>query len=440
MEKEQSRHGTGYELNDIPPIAQLIPLSIQHVLMFIAATLAVPLLIASALGMDQADTSLLVQSGIFVAGIGTIIQSLGVGPVGGRLPIVLGATFIFLGPGIAIGQEYGYAAVMGSCLIGGIVTAVLGAFVINWIRKIFPPLVMGVVIMTIGLGLLSAGVNYCAGGEGSPTYGAPRNLILAAVTMVIIILLNVYAKGFTKGASVLIGVIIGTIIAIPLGMIDFSSLSSSSWFAFPEPLHFGMRFELVPTIICLFLYVVSAVEFIGDCTNATNICVGEDPTPRQLSGGIICDGLTSSIASLFSTIPVISYSGNIGLMRLTGVKSRFIVAVCGVMLTILGFFPKIATLLSLVPTPVIGGACIITFGIIASTGMDILMRLNMNERDKLIVAVSLSIGLGFNYTPAALAGFPFYVGAMIKGVPGAAFSAAILNAILPKNERADQED
>lgn len=422
---------TGYELNDMPGAAHLIPLSMQHVLLFIAGSLAVPLIIAGGVGMDARQTAMVVQCMIFVSGIGTMLQAFGVWRIGNRLPTVLGPTFTFLTPAIAISVVYGYDVFLGAALVGALVMALAGAFFVNQIKRLFPPLVLGCVIMVIGIVLFGVGINYIAGGDGAADYAGWRNYLVGGITMLLVIVFNIFGKGFLKGASVLIAMVAGTILALILGMVDFSPLAAEAWFALPQPLAFGIRFKLAPILICIIMYLVNTVEFIGDTSNAALAAADRMVTPKELSQGILCDGLTSALAALFNVSPTVTYSANIGLLKLTGVKSRFIVGFAGVIIAVLGFIPKLAQLLALIPMPVIGGASLVTFGIITTSGIQILMREKLSDRDMLIAAVALAVGIGFNFTPAALADYPYFVSALLNGIPGTAITATVLNLLLP---------
>ena len=422
---------TGYELNDMPGAAHLIPLSMQHVLLFIAGSLAVPLIIAGGVGMDARQTAMVVQCMIFVSGIGTMLQAFGVWRIGNRLPTVLGPTFTFLTPAIAISVVYGYDVFLGAALVGALVMALAGAFFVNQIKRLFPPLVLGCVIMVIGIALFGVGINYIAGGDGAADYAGWRNYLVGGITMLLVIVFNIFGKGFLKGASVLIAMVAGTILALIRGMVDFSPLAAEAWFALPQPLAFGIRFKLAPILICIIMYLVNTVEFIGDTSNAALAAADRMVTPKELSQGILCDGLTSALAALFNVSPTVTYSANIGLLKLTGVKSRFIVGFAGVIIAVLGFIPKLAQLLALIPMPVIGGASLVTFGIITTSGIQILMREKLSDRDMLIAAVALAVGIGFNFTPAALADYPYFVSALLNGIPGTAITATVLNLLLP---------
>lgn len=424
-----------YELNDKPPIQEMIPLCLQHVLLFLASTLAIPLIIGTTLGFTSAEVTLMLQCSIFIAGIGTILQSIGIGPVGNRLPIILGATFTFVTPAIAISQAYGFPAFVGASLVCGIAVALLGAVSVKFIRKVFPPVAMGCVIMVIGLTLVGVAVDYCAGGSSATDYGSLRNYGVALFTLVIVIVLNSWGKGFLKGASVLIALLAGFLLCVCLRMVDFTSLGQTSWLALPEPLHFGISFKLPAIIIMALLTLVNLVEFLGDTSTVAFIAANRVATKEDLSRGVVCDGVASILGALFNSTPTISYSGNIGLIGVTGVKSRFVVGAAGVFMVVLGFIPKMAGLLSLIPMPVIGGATLVVFGSIAANGLKMLGQQEMGERDMLIIAVSLAIGLGFSSKPDALAQYPFYISALVNGIPGTAFTAILLNVLLPGRKK-----
>lgn len=432
---EKSKTPKQYELNDKPPIQETIPLCLQHVLLFLASTLAIPLIIGSALGFSSAEITLMLQCSIFIAGIGTILQTIGVGPIGNRLPIILGATFTFVTPAIAISTAYGFPAFIGASLVCGVAVALLGAVSVRFIRKIFPPVAMGCVIMVIGLTLVSVAVGYCAGGNSSAAdYGSLQNYGLALLTLLIVVALNAWGKGFVKGASVLIALVVGFLVSVAMNMVDFSSLADTAWFALPQPLHFGISFKLPAIIIMALLTLVNLVEFLGDTSTVAFIAADRVATKEDLSRGVVCDGVASILGALFNSTPTISYSGNIGLIGVTGVKSRYVVAAAGGFMVVLGFIPKLAALLSLIPTPVIGGATLVVFGSIAANGLKMLGQQKLSERDMLLIAVSLAIGLGFSATPDALSQYPFYVSALVNGIPGTAFTAILLNLVLPKTK------
>lgn len=429
-----SEFSTRYGLEQRPPLCETLPLSLQHVLLFLACTLSAPLVLGHSLGMAPTDTSFLVQCALFVAGVGTMVQAFGLGPVGNRLPIMTGVTFTFLGPAIAISSQYGYGVFLGSTIVGGLVAAIFGRLAMDFIRKLFPPIVTGAVIMSIGFALVGVAVSYCAGGIGAPTYGSWQNYLLAGFTLMLVVVFHTGGKGFFRGASVLVAMLVGFAVGAAFGMVDFSILEQSPWFALPRPLHFGIGFSWQPTLIVMLLYLVTIVEFIGDTNTVAFMAAKRLPTKQEYGRGILCDCLASAFAGLFNSLPTISYSGNIGLIGLTGVASRYVVGIAGIMLTLLGFCPKLAALLSLIPAPVIGGATMVIFGIIATSGLSLLIKANPTDRDKLVIGISLAVGLGFQFTPDALEPYPFFVSALINGIPGTAFTAVLLNVLIPNKE------
>lgn len=418
---------------------EAVPFSLQHVLFMIASTLAVPIIVAGALSMSGMDTAFLIQCAIFTAGITTIVQAYGIGPVGSRLPIVMGCTFTFISPAIVISLEYGLAAFFGAVIVGGIFEAFFGSYLMKFTRKLFPPIVTGSVVMVIGLSLMGVAIDYSAGISGLPGYGSPRNYMLAFFTLAIILLINRLGKGFIKGISVLIGTLVAFVVSIFMGMVDFTSVINASWFAIPTPLKYGVEFKLMPILIVILLYLVSMIEYVGDTTGVSMIAVNREPTPTELKGGVLCDGLGSAFSGLFNALPNVSYSGNIGLVALTGVYSRYIVALAGVIITIVGFVPKISTMFSLIPAPVIGGATVVLFGLIATAGVRLLRMEKLTERNLLIIGISLTVGLGFATNPQALADYPFYVSAVVQGIPGTAISATLLNQLFPVKKEEEEE-
>lgn len=422
-----------YELNDLPPLAQAIPLGLQHILAMFAGNITVPLIIAGALGIATGEIAFLLQCAMFASGITTIIQALGLGPIGARLPIVMGVSFTFVPAGITIAQQYGFSALFGAILVCGILEAVFGYYLIKHFRKFFPPVVTGSVVLVIGLALLGTGITYAAGGFGAADFGSLRNFGLALFTLVVIVLFQQFGKGFFSAASVLIGIVVGYVAAVFLGMVDFSQLSLSGWISLPQPLKYGITFQPVAIGIMLILYIASMLEFIGDTTGVAINATDREPTKQELMGGILCDGLGSSFSGLFNSMPNVSYSQNVGLVGLTGVASRYVVGIGGIILALLAFIPKIGTLIALMPNAVLGGASIAMFGMIASSGIKVISMQALTQRNLLIIALALGIGMGLAATPGALQNYPFYISAVITGVPGAALIALILNAILPKN-------
>ena len=452
MEKKTTtqRMKTSYGLNDMPPLSKAIPFGLQHVLSMFAGNLAVALIICSAIGLSLGDTAFIVQCTLFTAGITTMVQAFGLGPVGAKLPIMMGSTFTFLSISISIGANpaLGLSALFGAFLIGGIIEAFLGQYIIRHLKKYLTPIVTGSVVLAIGLSLLGIGLNYAAGGDSyAADYGSLANLGVAAFTFLVAVGFSAFGKGFLKNAAVFIAMVAGFLLAWIAGMIDFSSIGAASWVSIPIPLKFGISFKLEAILPIAFLYIVSMLEFIGDTTGVTYNCEARTPTPREMTGGILCDGLGSSFAALFNAMPNVSFSQNVGLIAITGVKSRFIVGIGGIILLITSFFPKATQIFTLIPKPVLGGACIVMFGMIVISGMKVIASQRLTARNSLILACSIGVGMGIYFQPDAVVKLPFIVTTLLSGVAGTALVALLLNIILPSKstdhvviERNDDDD
>lgn len=428
-----------YDVEDKPPLKEAIPLGIQHVLAMFAGNVTVPFIIANVLGLAIGERAFLIQCAMFVAGVATLVQANKIGPIGANLPIVQGTSFGFVPTAIAIGSAYGMSGILGASLIGGIFQAVLGFF-LKPLRKFFAPVVTGTVLLAIGLSLLPTGINYAAGGVGSPTFGSMQNLGMAFLVMVIIIFFNQFFKGFISMVAILIGIVAGYLIAIPMGMINFEAVSNAAWIAFPMPFKYGFTFHWSAILAMLIMYVVTTVETVGDISGITVGGAGREATDAELSGGIIADGLGSSFAAIFNTLPNTSYSQNVGLVSFTGVVSRHVVTIGALFLVGFALLPKFGALVAVMPSAVLGGAAIIMFSMIATSGIVLLTKGELNRRNLLIVAVALGLGLGLGQVPAALAQFHENIRMIFagSGIVVACTIALILNIILPKDTGREQ--
>jgi NCS2 family nucleobase:cation symporter-2 len=367
-----------------------------------------------------------------MAGIATLVQAYPVGPVGGRLPIIMGTTVAFVPAMILVGREYGLAAVFGACLVGSVVEIALG-FSIGRVRHLFPPLVTGVVVMLIGLTLIPVGMDYAAGGIGAADYGAPVNLAVAAVVFLVTLVLNRFTRGFVSYASLLIGVVAGYLVAAGLGRVDFGALSDAGLLATPRPLAFGLELHAGAIVLMGFVYVVSTMETIGDISG-TLAAVGREPTEAELRGGLVADGVMSGLAALMSAFPNTSYSQNVGLVHFTGVVSRHVTAVSGVILLCLGMVPLVGAVFATIPPPVIGGGGLIMFAMIFASGAAIIHRgVDLTQRNMVILAVSLGLGLGIELRPEALQHLPELARTLFgSGLVTGGIAALVLNAVLPE--------
>lgn len=420
-----------YGIEDRPPLGEAVPLGLQHVFAMFLGNVAPPLIIAGAVGMATGETTFLVQMALIVAGVATIVQAYPAGPVGAGLPIVMGTSFAFLGPLIGIGQEYGIAAVFGAALAASPVE-VLAGLSLGRIRRYFPPLVSGTVVMLIGLTLIPVGMDYVAGGVGAENYGSFANLGVAALVLVVTVALNQLFEGFLRIGSVFIGIVVGYIAAIPLGLVDFSTVAEAGWVTVPIPLKYGLAFEPSAIITVAFLYVITSMETIGDISGTVS-ATGRDATKDELQGGLIADGVMSAFAAVFNAMPNTSFSQNVGLVNFTGVASRYVAAIGGVFLILLGFVPKVGAIVSAMPDAVLGGGALILFAMIFASGFRLIHEnVTLNHRNMTILAVSVGLGLAVSFRPDALQNFSSNIQTLLgSGLIMGGFTALILNLLLP---------
>ncbi|MTI48264.1 uracil-xanthine permease family protein [Sporosalibacterium faouarense] len=435
MENSAKVNSSKYELNGKPPLKEAIPLGLQHILAMFVGNVTVPIIIAGILGFSNAEQTILIQSAMFVAGIATLVQLYPIGRVGAKMPVVMGTSFGFLPTCIAIGNSFGLAGILGAQLIGGFFCGFLGLF-LKPLRKFFPSLVTGTVVLTIGLSLLPTGITYMAGGSGAADFGSPSNWSIALIVLVTVVFFKQFTKGFTSLASILIGLIVGYLVAIPLGKVDFSAITQAGWFAIPRPLHFGLAFHWEAIVAMLIMYVVTTVETVGDISGIAMGGANREATDRELSGGIISNGLGSSFAALFNALPNTSYSQNVGLVSFTGIMSRFVVATGAIFLLIAGLFPKLGAIVVTVPQSVLGGATVVMFSQIALTGINLITKEKLTTRNKIIVGLALALGLGLGQVPDALAYLPDSIQLIFggSGIVIACIVALLLNIILPQDK------
>lgn len=417
-------------MDDKPPLALSIALAIQHILAAFTGIVAVPLIVGNALGLTAEQNTYIISMTLFVSGIATIIQAVGIGPVGGKIPMVMGTDFTFVGPGIAVASTLGLPGYFGATFFGSFIEIILSRF-IKKLRNIFPPIVTGTVIVSIGLTMIPVAIDWI-GGYGE--YGILKNLFLAATVMIVIILLNQFGKGFFSSAAVLIGIIVGYILAAFMNMIDFSSVFEAGYFVMPQPLKYGLKFDLPALLAFVPAYLVTTVETIGGGLLIFKAC-DERYSSKKLSGSVLGDGVGSLLAGIFGAGPNTSFSQNIGIIPLTGVASRYVVAVAGGILMLMGVFPKLAALVNIMPSPVLGGAGVIMFGMIAVGGIKNFQEVDFNKRNSLILAISLGLGLGVAVKPEILSHLPETVQIIFRsGMTTATIFAIALNLILPGRE------
>lgn len=421
-----------YRLEDRPPLGKQIIYSIQYIIIFIGSIVLVPVIVAGPLGWDSEMVTFILQCAVFTSGVATFVQVRGFGPVGSRLPILLGTTFVIINPLISITLEYGYDAFLGAVIVGGMIYTLFGYVGINLLRKIFSSVVSGTVIVAIALALAPSCADMMAGG-GNPLgsgYSSWQNWLLALLTMVICLVSHSLGKGFFKTASLFFGLVIGYIIALGLGFIDFSNVLVSGWFSIPKPFACGISFHLQPILIMVVIYIVTVVEFIGDITATAMVCDDRLPTQKELRGGILCDALSSVLSGAFNFAPNISYSDSIGIIGTTRVASRTVMVTSAILITIAGLIPKFAAILYTTPVPVLGGACMFLTGIMLMAGIEVILTQPINFRNSVIIGTSLTIGVGFGVS-GVLESAPMIVNTLLSGIPGTALVGGFLNIALP---------
>ncbi|MDP8163121.1 nucleobase:cation symporter-2 family protein [Pasteurella skyensis] len=427
-----------YAIEDKPPIGLSLLLALQHLLAAIGGIIAVPLVIGNVLKLPTEDTIVLVNAALLVSGIVTIIQCRGIASVGIRLPAVMGTSFTFVAAALAIGfSDAGVSGILGSSLVASLVM-IIGSFFMPHIRKLFPPVVTGTVVMMIGLSLIPVAVDWFAGGQvGDPNYAAPENLVMAIFVLVIVVGLVQWGSGIFSAAAIVIGMMVGYIAALCLGWVDFSGAKSAQWFAIPQPLHFGLSFPISGIIGMSIAYLVTIVESSGNFL-ALGEATKTEVTPQQFKQGILAEGLGSALAAIMSTTPFSTFSQNIGLITLTGVASRYVVALTGALLVLAGLFPVFGALIVSIPLPVLGGAGIIMFAMIIAAGIQMLNNVERTSRNGLIIAIAIGGGLAVTTRPELLSKLPAFLKEIFgSGITVGALLALTLNLILPKDLELD---
>ena len=427
-----------YTLDGIVPLNKAIPFGLQHILAMFVSNVTPIIILAGICAGDL--TAVLIQNAMIIAGIGTIVQLYPVWRVGSRLPIVMGISITFLSLAIAIGTAQGMGTLMGAVIIGGIVEGLLGLFAKYWIR-IISPVVAATVVTAIGFSLLPIGANSFAGGQGAADFGAAHNWIVGSVTLLACVSFHVFAKGYLRSLAVLMGLIVGYVLALCMGMIDFSPLKGCSIIAIPKFLPFSPEFRLGPTLSVIAIFLVSATETIGDTSALASSALGRNATEKEISGSIACDGFVSTIAGLFGCTPITSFSQNVGLAAMTKVVNRFAIATGAIIMIIAGLFPAVGVILTTIPQAVLGGCTIMMFGSILFAGFNMLSKCGFGSRNMVIVSLSLSIGLGFTQATGLFDIFPEIIKTVFADncVAVVFLLAVLLNLILPKEKPQTKE-
>jgi len=433
--------------NYMPPIYKAVPLGLQHVLAMFVSNVTPAIIICGAAGIgfgsDQGALGFpamtyMIQMSIFFAGVATLIQTIGIGPVGAKLPIVQGTSFAFIPimiPLVVGKGEEALAIVMGGVLVGGLFHAFLGLF-IGKIRFALPSLVTGLVVTMIGLALVKVGIQYAAGGVpaiGTEEYGSLQNWTVAGTVIVVTLALKFYARGMVAISAVVIGLLVGYVLAYMMGMVSFANVGRASTFALPNPLHFGLEFGVAAVIGFCLMGFVSAVETVGDVSGITKGGAGREATDKEIKGATFADGLGTALSGLFGALPNTSFSQNVGLIAMTGLMSRHVVTIGALFLIAAGLIPKVGAIISTIPIEVLGGGVIVMFGMVVAAGMSMLSDVDWNRRNMVIFAIALSLGLGLQLEPGALQHLPgTWKVLTTSGILPAALIAIVLNLILPE--------
>lgn len=422
-----------YGVNDKPKILTQILLGIQHIFAAFGGIIVVPIVISGALGLDMTTSTALISASILTAGIATFIQSRGVGPVGARVACIMGTDFTFVAPSISVGAQFGLAGIFGATILGAFVEIIL-SFFIKPLMKLFPPIVTGTVVCLIGLTLLPVSIDWAAGGVGAADYGSLKNIAIALFILIVTLMLNHYGKGLLSSASVLIGMILGYIICIPLGMINFSAIGEASWISLPKIFQYGITFNLKVLLPFIPAYFVATIGTVG-CLKAVGEVSGVNTDDKCVGGGVLSDGVGSMLAGFLGAFPNTAFCQNVGLIPLTKVASRYVAMMAGIILVILGLFPKFAALINLMPQPVLGGVGIVMFGTVAAAGIQTLSRVKLNNRNLLIIATSIGLGLGVTFRPEFIAQLPEGLKMIFSsGISTGTIVALVLNLLLKEEE------
>ncbi len=436
----EKQHASLFDLDGVPKMSQAIPLALQHVVAMIVGCVTPAIIISGAAGIDTADRVILIQASLVVSALATLLQLFPLGKKGGLrlgagLPVILGVSFAYVPSMQAIAEQYGIATILGSQIVGGICAVIVG-IMIKKIRKFFPPLIAGTVVFTIGLSLYPTAINYMAGGTGQPNYGSWQNWTVAIFTLVVVTVLNHFAKGFLKLASILAGMIAGYIFSMFFGMVGFSNVAEAGLVQLPHIMHFGINFEISACVAIGLLFVINSVQAIGDFSATTAGGLDREPTTDELQGAILGYGLVNVVGAFLGCLPTATYSQNVGIVATTKVVNRVTLGISAVIILVAGLLPKFSALLTTIPYAVLGGATVSVFASIAMTGMKLVMTEDMTYRNTSIVGLAAALGMGVSQASASLSSFPAWVTTIFGKSPVviATLVAILLNVTLPREK------
>ncbi len=440
MNPELEQHNLLHDFyGKCPRPGQLIPLTLQHVLAAIVGVITPAIIVAGACGLSEAEKTVMIQASLIMTALATLLQLFPIfGRIGAGLPVIMGSSFAYVPTLEAMGVQYGIATILGAQIVGGCVAILFGIFV-KWIRKLFPDVVTGTVIFTIGLSLYPTAVRYMAGGAGSAGFGGVKNWIIAIITFLVVFILNNFAKGILKLGSLFFGMVVGYLSALAMGMVDFSGLSSvSQAVSFPKIGYFPIQFIPAACVSLSIVYIVNSVQTIGDLTSTTMGGMDRVPTDKELAGGILTQGIISILSSFIGGLPTASYSQNVGIVTVNKVVNRFVFLAAALILLVAGLVPGLSAALTTIPQSVIGGATISVFAIIAMTGVRMITKDGFDSRKSTVVGLSVALGVGVTQVGGSLAGpgMPAWIATVFgsSSVVISAIMAILLNLILPKEK------
>jgi|TARA_B110000259_G_scaffold67023_1_gene78928 xanthine permease len=424
-----------------PPMGQAIPLGLQHVLAMFASNVTPAVIVAGAAGLafGGAEQVYLIQMAMLFAGIATLFQTIGIGPIGARLPIMQGTSFAFVGVLAGVAATQGLSVALTACLIAGIIHFALGG-VIQKLRFMFPPLVTGLVILAIGLYLIPVAIKYAAGGAAdfqmaADSFGSLMHWTVALTVVVLSLVCKFLTKGLVSNAAILIGLLGGYVVAMAMGMVNFGGVAKAAWFQVPTVMPYGFEISIGAVIGVTLVSIVSAIETVGDTSATTKAGAGRDATDDEIAGATYADGLGTAVAAVFGGLPNTSFSQNVGIVGMTGIMSRHVVTIAGAILVVCGLIPKIGAAVASMPLPVLGGGVIVMFGMVAAAGMNMLTEVKMSRRNMIIISVSLAVGLGLNLVPSAVQHLPgIWKTLATSAVAPTALLAVVLNLALPEDD------
>ena len=465
---QQNVNGAEYDFYGKLPLKKAIPLGLQHVLAMFVGNLTPILIITGACGLGAGSEFAnlqvtLLQNAMLIAGLVTLVQLFAIGPVGGKVPIIMGTSSGFIGVfnsvvGVMGGGVVAYGAIMCASIIGGIFEGILG-FCLKPLRRFFPAVVTGTVVLSIGLSLIAVGVNSFGGGDSAADFGSVENLFLGVIVLIVIVALKHGTKGMTSSSSILIGIIVGYVVAAIMGavlpttgvsadgteftkawVLNWDKVAEASWFAVPKLMPVKLVFDWRAILPVMIMFIVTAVETVGDISGVMEGGLNREATDRELSGGVICDGLGSSFAAIIGVLPNTSFSQNVGLVVMTKIVNRTALAMGAIFLVLCGLFPKLAALISIMPQSVLGGAAVMMFSSIVVSGIQLITKNPLTTRNITIVSVALGLGYGIGANSGVLTHLPQAVQLVFggSGIVPAALMAIILNVVLPK-ERTNEK-